>query len=285
MKGKQPRAKDQLRNLQVTPRKERGQNFIIDSSVVRSIIEFGDVPRAGHIVEIGPGLGALTEALNSCSEQLSVIEIEPQFAAEISRRFPRIGVHRADARHFDFRSLGSSLTIFGNLPYSFSTEILFSLLDYPDVIIKAVLMLQREFAERVAAAPGSKAFGVLSVMTQMFCSARLGPVISGDSFHPPTQVESILLELLPLPEPRWPIPNRAALRQVVQGAFLQRRKKVRNSLKAAGIAPTIEILDAALHDAGIDGNQRAEQLTLSQFAALATALDRMKRPKHDVQEA
>lgn len=155
------------------------------------------------------------------------------------------------------------------MPYSFSTDIIFHLLDHAPSINRAVLMLQREFAERVAAPPGSRTYGVLSIMTQLRAKARLGPVISGDSFHPRANVESILLELTMLPEPQFGVKDLRWVRKIVQGAFLQRRKKVRNSLRACGLFATETQLDQVLTDAGIDPNSRAEVLSIEDFARLS----------------
>lgn len=273
MKYKSPRAKDSLRDLGVTPSKQRGQNFIIDTEVVSRVFDFGAPQPSENLVEIGPGLGALTERLLGVSGKLAVVEIEPQFCARIRDKFPAIHVEQADVREFDFRKLGDDLTVFGNLPYSFSTEIIFHLLDYAPVIKRAVLMLQREFAERVAAGPGSKTYGAISVNAQMRADIRLGPVIPGESFHPRANVESIMLELSMLKEPRHGVSDLLWLRKVVQGAFLQRRKKLKNSLMASGIFQGEAGVAAALAEACIDPGVRAEQLSIADFARLASTAD------------
>jgi 16S rRNA (adenine1518-N6/adenine1519-N6)-dimethyltransferase len=264
-----PRVKDSLRAVGVTPTKQRGQNFIIDRTVVEAIVNFGAIAPNQNLVEIGPGLGALTELLIKESDSLAVIEIEQRFCEELTRRFPQIKAYQADVRDFDFAQLGNDLLVFGNLPYSFSTDIIFHLLDNAHSIKRAVLMLQREFAERVSAAPGSRTYGVLSIMTQLRADTRLGPVISGDSFHPKANVESILLELTIRPEPRYGVRDLKWFRKVVQGSFLQRRKKIRNSLRASGIFSGPELLDQILIDARIDADARAEVLSIEDFARLA----------------
>jgi 16S rRNA (adenine1518-N6/adenine1519-N6)-dimethyltransferase len=267
-KYRAPRAKDSLKAIGVVPSKQRGQNFIIDRTVVETIVSFGAIVQGQNLVEIGPGLGALTELLIKASDSLAVIEIEQRFYEDIKERFPQIKAHCADVREFDFAQLGNNLLVFGNLPYSFSTDIIFHLLDNAHSINRAVLMLQREFAERVSAPPGSRTYGVLSIMTQLRADTRLGPVISGDSFHPKANVESILLELTMLPEPRFGVRDLKWFRKIVQGAFLQRRKKVRNSLRASGVFPGPELLDQVLKDADIDPDARAEVLSIQDFARL-----------------
>jgi 16S rRNA (adenine1518-N6/adenine1519-N6)-dimethyltransferase len=263
------RAKDQLTDIGVRPSKQRGQNFIIDESVLDSIVEFGAPNATQSIVEIGPGLAALTKRLAVYGSKLSVIEIEPKFCQAISSEMPKVEIFNADVRSFDFSKIGKDLVVFGNLPYSYSTEIIFHLLDQHSSISKAVLMLQREFAERVAAAPGSRTYGVLSVMTQIRADMRLGPVISGDSFHPKANVESRLLELKMLAEPRFNVKDLVWFRKVVQAAFLQRRKKLKNSLKSSGIFANEEALDDALKRAQISPDIRAEKLSVEDFARLA----------------
>lgn len=270
MKNKNfPRAKDTLRDLGVMPSKQRGQNFIIEPTVIEQIIEFGASERTDSVVEIGPGLGALTERLIATHDKMAVVEIEERFCRQLQEKFPALRVECSDVRTFEFSRLGSDLIVFGNLPYSFSTEIIFHLLDHAKSIRRAVVMLQREFAERVAASPGGRSFGALSVNAQIRADVRLGPVISGDSFHPKANVESMLLELRMLDKPRYEIEDLRWFRKVVQACFLQRRKKLKNSLLSSGIFAGDAGVSAVLESAGIDANKRAEALTLEEFARLA----------------
>ncbi len=188
------RAKDTLQRLDVRPSRERGQNFIIDDSVIKAIIEFGNPQPADNLVEVGPGLGSLTAELARFGN-LQLIELEKKFCDELALKFPGINIINRDVRKVDFSELGKDLVVFGNLPYVFSTDIVFHLLAHHQVVKRAVLMLQREFAERMAASPGGRTYGVLSVGCQMQADIILGPIISGDSFHPPTSVESRLVEM------------------------------------------------------------------------------------------
>lgn len=264
------RVKDKLKQLDVRPSKERGQNFIIDPSVLHSIIDFGQPSANQHIVEIGPGLGALTSELARFGP-LTLIEIEASFCQELRKRFPQAQVVQADARSVDFSALGAELTVFGNLPYSFSTEIIFHLIEGAASIRTAVLMLQREFAERLAAEPGGRDYGVLSVNAQMWADMELGPIIPGTSFHPPTQVQSRLIRLTFLKQPRVQLGDSKWFQRVLKGSFLQRRRKILNSLKGSGIAPE-EVIVAGLQKAGVDPMRRAETLSLQEFVALAEAI-------------
>jgi 16S rRNA (adenine1518-N6/adenine1519-N6)-dimethyltransferase len=273
-RGRSPRAKDTLRDLNVRPSKERGQNFLIRPEVPEAIVAFGAAPAGAHIVEIGPGTGALTQLLEGVTS-LTLIEIEPKFCEYLHEKYPHATIINQDARTVDFSSIGSQLFVFGNIPYVFSTEIVFQLLQYRSAIRHAVLMVQREFAERVAAKPGGRDYGSLSVAVQIFADVELGPIVPGDSFHPPTAVQSRVMKLTFLKEPRVDVGDPAYFEIVVRGAFSQRRKKVLNSLLSCG-RWTKECLLLALQGAGISPDVRAEQIDIVGFAALAKQLQLLR---------
>lgn len=266
------KVKEKLSMLEVKPSKGKGQNFLIDESVIDQVVRFGDPQPDEALLEIGPGLGALTAELVKCGP-LVVIEIEPKFCADLTRKFPMLQVVQADIRTVDFRTLKkeTSFTVFGNLPYSFSTEILFHLIDQRDCIKRAILMLQREFAERVASKPGGREYGIISIMVQLFADVFLGPVIPGNSFHPPTRVDSILMELRMLPSIRFPVRSIDMFRHVVKGSFAQRRKKILNSLRSTGRFKS-EQLERAFSETGIDPGRRAETLSIEEFYKLSEAI-------------
>ncbi len=263
------RVKDSLQRVSVRPSKERGQNFLIDTTVIHNIVSFG-APTAGDtVVEIGPGLGALTKELIKITP-VTVIEIEEKFCQELSR-YPEISIINQDVRTVDFATIGEKLVVFGNLPYSFSTEIVFHLIEHRHHIARAVLMLQKEFADRMGAKPGGKDYGVLSISVQLFCNIKLGPLVRGDAFHPPTKVDSRVFEMEFLTQPRYDIGDMVWFKRVVKAGFLQRRKKLSNSLKASGFFTTAQIT-AALASSGVDGSRRAETLEIPEFIALSNAL-------------
>lgn len=260
-----------LNQLELRPSKQRGQNFLQDLAVVHSILQFGAPKAEDQLVEIGPGLGALTAELVKIKPDLTLIEVEARFAEELARRFPQAKVICADVREVDFASLGDNLVIFGNLPYSLSTDIVFHLIDSAAVISRAVLMLQKEFVERMAADPGGRDYGTLSIGCQLWAQMQMGPEVSGDKFFPPAKVKSRVLEMKFLKNPRVPLPDAAFFRKVVKASFLQRRRKLINSLKGSGLAEQ-ELLDRALLEAGIDPGRRAETLSIEEFAKLARAV-------------
>jgi len=269
------RAKDELSTLAVTPSKERGQNFIINPFVVEQIVQFGAPQPHENLVEIGPGLGALTGALVAVAP-LTIVEIEARFCAELASKFPSLKVIQSDVRKVDFASIGSDLTVFGNLPYSFSTDIIFHLLKNRASVKRAVIMLQREFAERVAADPGGKAYGSLSVAVQVYAETYLGPIIAGDCFHPPTKVESRLLQLTMRSAPLAEVSDLEFFEKVVRAAFMRRRKKIANSLSGSGVFTEEEAAEA-LRVTGFDSARRAESFSIDEFAILAEALFKLRR--------
>jgi 16S rRNA (adenine1518-N6/adenine1519-N6)-dimethyltransferase len=270
------RARAELAGLGVQPSKQRGQNFIINPFVVETIIQFSRIDGAEALVEIGPGLGALTAALYASTEarggSLQLIEIEPELCSLLSVRCPNAKVHCADARHVDFEALGKRLTVFGNLPYSFSSEIVLHLARQREFIDRAILMLQREFAERLAAEPGSRSYGSLSVVVQNWFEVTRGPVIPGDAFHPPTKVESLVFELRPRPMPRAEVSDPVWFERVVRAAFSSRRRTIENALKGSHLVPAEEV-GPAIERAGLSLGSRAEALTIEDFAALCVAFN------------
>lgn len=264
------RVKDELREMNVSPQKNRGQNFLIDPSVIRDTLAFASLRGEEKIVEIGPGLGALTEVLYGRGE-LTLIEIEKAFCEQLQRRFPKAHVICQDVREVDFSLLGEHLLVFGNLPYAFSSDIVFHLINEAAVLDRAVLLLQKEFVERMTSQPGGRIYGALSIGCQLRADCRRGPVVRGDAFHPPAQVESQLVELTFLKEPRFPVADPRWFRALVRAAFSGRRKMLANSLKGL-LRKDIDEVRAALRDAGIDPSRRAETLSVEEFARLAAVL-------------
>jgi len=258
-----------LKDLGVRPSKKRGQNFAVDPVVIDSILELAG-PISGAMLEIGPGLGALTERLVP-NGPLTVIEIEPTFAALIKSTYPAVEVIQDDVRNVDLSKLGSELTVFGNLPYVFSTEIVFHLIRHRSVIKRAILLLQREFVERLKAPPGGRDYGSLSVAVQLWATVRGGAVIPGSAFQPSTAVESQVVELCFRDAPAIPVDDEQLFERVVRSSFSQRRKTLANSLSSSG-RWSKEVVLAACAKIGVDPVRRAETLSLAEFAQLARAL-------------
>lgn len=258
-----------LRALNVKPTRSRGQNFLLDRDIIASIAAFGKVPADAQVVEVGPGTGELTEFLAQ-HDNLTLIEIEPTFCEHLRAKYPHARVINADVRSFDLSTLGGNLYVFGNIPYVFSTEIVFHLLAHRAVVKQAVLMVQKEFAERLAAKPGGREYGSITVSVGLWSSIELGPIVPGTAFHPPTEVTSRVFRISFHDKPHYPVTDYDAFQRVVRAAFAQRRKKVINSLLSTGFWAK-DVVIGALEQAGISRDVRAECLSLEDFFRLYTA--------------
>ena len=254
-------------------RKRFGQHFLTDPGVINAILHAVHATSDDVIVEIGPGQGAITEALAATAGQLHAVELDRDLVARLRRRYesvPTVTIHSADALAFDFSSLGDRLRIVGNLPYNISTPLLFHLLNFRDRILDMHFMLQKEVVDRMAAGPGSKTYGRLGIM--LGCHLNIESLFDVDrsAFDPPPEVTSAVVRLDPLPPGTFDIRDEALLKTIVTSAFMKRRKTIRNSLK--------DHVDAAgLEAVGIDPGLRPEQISISKYVELsnhlASALD------------
>jgi 16S rRNA (adenine1518-N6/adenine1519-N6)-dimethyltransferase len=271
--GRRPATRGRTRAL--------GQHFLRDQGVARRIVDLLAPTRRDLVVEIGPGRGALTDHLAPRCGRLLALEIDPVLAARLRERlaaWPRAEIRQADARAFDYRALPSlrpdpagRALVMGNLPYSTGKPILMALVEAGRAIDEMALMLQREVAERLAAAPGGKAYGSLSVLTQIACHVRLAFTVPPGAFSPPPRVESAVVHLRVRPMPAVPVEDPARFRAVVRAAFGQRRKSLGNAL-AAGLRLPVGRTRALLNGAGLDPGRRAETLSLAEFGRLSDAL-------------
>ena len=246
-------------------RKRFGQHFLADTAVIDAIVRAID-PRPGEaVVEIGPGLGALTEPLSRSGAALSVVELDRDLAQRLRRR-GGLDVIEADVLTVDFSALaaraGTPLRVVGNLPYNISTPILFHLLDHVHAVRDQHFMLQKEVVDRMAAAPGSKAFGRLSVMLQWRYDIESLFDVEPECFDPPPQVRSAVVRMQPLPQPAAVDP--ALLGTLVAVAFSQRRKLLRHSL-GAWLAERGATVD-------FDLQRRAEEVPVAEYVDLALRL-------------
>lgn len=263
----------QLSAVGVRPTKARGQNFLTDDGIAARIAAFARIEPGAPVLEIGPGLGILTRELLAHTPRVTAVEIELELASDLRQRFPGLEVIEGDIRSVALAQLATDEKIYvvGNIPYSISSEVILWVLSQIEHVRAASFLLQREFAERIAATPGNRSYGSLTVQRIVVADAELGEIIPGEVFVPPTKVESRVLRLTPLRCPRVEIADAARFELVVRGAFSQRRKTILNSLSAAGIWPDKESARLALERSGIDPGTRAESVTVEQFAALACA--------------
>ena len=248
-------------------RRRFGQNFLADPRYVERIVAAVD-PRPGdRIVEIGPGLAALTAGLIARAGRVDAIEIDRDLAARLAARFGahELALHVGDALDFDFATLGDDLRVVGNLPYNISSPLLFHLAAHAAHLRDLTVMLQKEVVDRMTASPGTPDYGRLTVMLQAaFAIERLFVVPPG-AFRPAPRVDSAVARLVPLRERAPAIADPALFGRVVAAAFAQRRKTLRNALAS--------VCDAdALRAAGIDPGARGETLSVADFVRLANAL-------------
>ncbi len=246
------------------PRKRFGQNFLTDESVIAAIIAAIEPRPHDLMVEIGPGLGALTRPLAARLDHLHVIEIDRDIIARLQTAFPagRVTVHEGDALKFDFGALGAGLRVVGNLPYNISTPLLFHLAQYAGVLRDIYVMLQKEVVERMVAEPSSAEYGRLSVMLQYRFEMERVLDVPPEAFHPVPKVESAVVRMTPFAPLPHPARDASRFRAIVTAAFAQRRKTLRNTLKGYFGAEDFERL-------GVDARLRAQDLRVEDFVRLA----------------
>lgn len=251
-------------------RKRFGQNFLQDSRIIHQIIMAINPSEQDHLVEIGPGQGAITEPLLDSKCQLDVVELDRDLVSQLDRRFgsiARFTLHSADALAFNFSDLshGEKLRIVGNLPYNISTPLLFHLMEQAHHIQDMYFMLQKEIVNRLQARPGSKQFGRLSIMIQLHCDVDALFDVDPECFHPQPKVMSSIVRLTPHRQQKYHINNKPFFESLVKAAFGQRRKTIRNTLKEF-------CQDDILEAAGISPSQRAENIDIDQFVTLSNLL-------------
>ena len=271
-------------------RRRFGQNFLVSDGVIRKIVE-AIAPRAGDtVVEIGPGLGALTEPLLERIDHLHVVEIDRDLIARLRQRFPpeRLSIHEGDALEFDFGTLKAAgpLKIVGNLPYNISSPLLFHLVPFAPLVYDMHFMLQKEVVDRMVAEPGSKDFGRLSVMLQYRYHMERMFIVPPGAFNPPPKVDSAIVRMIPVDfskvgagglcipgmslREQVTATDPALFARVVTAAFSQRRKMLRNTLREF-------IGEAELAALGITPTARAEDIAVADYVRLANKLADLAR--------
>ncbi|MBX9675739.1 MAG: 16S rRNA (adenine(1518)-N(6)/adenine(1519)-N(6))-dimethyltransferase RsmA [Methylotenera sp.] len=253
-------------------KKRFGQNFLTDQGVIGSLIDAINPQTNQVIVEIGPGLGALTKPLLSKIEHLHVVEIDRDIVAWMQTEYAKpayakntLSIHNVDALKFDFSSLSSNLRVTGNLPYNISTPILFHLLDNVSHITDMHFMLQKEVVERMVAQPSTPAYGRLSVMLQYYLAMEYLITVPPEAFDPAPKVESAFVRCVPHATLPFVAKDTAIFSKVVLAAFGQRRKTLRNTLKGL-------LDDAGFTALGINPQLRAENLSVAEFVNISNYL-------------
>lgn len=278
--GSGDRPRDVLARYGLDAKKSWGQNFLVDVGVHERIARAAATGADDVVVEIGAGLGTLTTALLRVPQppprRIIAVERDPDMLtvlrAELAQE-PRIGIHAGDAVQFDFAAAaeeaGAPVVVVGNLPYQITSALLFAIIDAGPAVARAVVMVQREFAERVVAPPGDKTYGRLSVMVQQRMHVRRLFNVPPGAFFPRPRVVSSVLALGRREQPLAAVRDEALFARVVREAFGTRRKMLRRSL---GDAFGDATAGAALDSAAVAGTRRPEELSVAEFAAIANAL-------------
>ena len=249
-------------------RKRFGQNFLHDPGIIRKIVRAISPSGQDHLVEIGPGMGAITELLLEENGQLDVIELDRDLIPGLKVKFfnyPDFTIHEADALKFDFSQLRQTeekLRVVGNLPYNISTPLIFHLLSFQGLIHDMHFMLQKEVVERLAAKPGTGEWGRLSVMAQYYCDIEALFLVPPECFKPQPKVDSAIVRMTPKQEPSLKALDEKMLADTLRSAFAQRRKTLRNNMKGLVSSEELEAL-------AIDPQRRPETLSLEEFVKLA----------------
>jgi 16S rRNA (adenine1518-N6/adenine1519-N6)-dimethyltransferase len=271
-----------LRKYGIRPLKRLGQCFLYDRNIMEKIIRIADVRDTDTVVEIGAGIGVLTDMIANRARRVVALEVDRLLVDLLRNELGdrcNVEVIHADVLRFDFSQVDTGspqerLKVIGNVPYNISSQILLRLLEYRHSIGRIVLMLQREVAERLAASPGTKDYGPLSVYVALYTEPTLESRVAASCFHPHPDVESRILRLDVRNEPLCRVDNADYFQRLVRASFSKRRKTLLNNLKSPQLALTGAQIDSALTALGIDGVRRAETLSVNEFAALSNLLGR-----------
>ena len=270
-----------LKDYGIRPRKRLGQSFLEDKNVISKIILAADIQDQDIVVEIGAGLGIMTEILASQAGKVIAIDVDPRMTAILRERLedhPRVEIMERDVLTFDFSTLqsdnkGFKLKVIGNIPYNISTPILFHLLAFRRHITAMVLMFQKEVVDRLVASPGTKEYGIPSVLISMFAIPARELNVPASCFYPQPKVASSVIKIVTREKPLIDLADEHFFFRIVKIAFAMRRKTILNNLRAADLPfssdKEIEIL---LDQAGIEGRRRGETLSPEEFGRLSNVL-------------
>lgn len=259
--------------------KRLGQNFLINSAIVQGIVTAAEIEAGDRVLEIGPGIGTLTQGLAEAGAQVTAVELDkklPAVLAETLKGYDNVKIVPGDILKTDIRELMGQqpFKVAANLPYYITTPILMALLEQKLPITKIVTMVQKEVAERMIASPGGKDYGALTVAVQYFTAPEIVLEVPPSSFLPPPAVDSVVISCQVLENPSVSVEDEKMFFRVVRTSFGQRRKTLFNALKGLGLDK--EIVAAALEKTGIEPSRRGETLSLQEFAKLSDELGRQQ---------
>jgi 16S rRNA (adenine1518-N6/adenine1519-N6)-dimethyltransferase len=275
--------KEIIRQYAVKPRKRLGQSFLMEQNVIRNISAIAQVTKNDIVVEIGAGIGVLTEDLAQTAAKLIAVELDDQLVEILKDKlwkYNNVQIYSGDILKFDFGAIvrdgEQKIKVIGNVPYNISSPVLFHLLSFRKIIDSFVLMLQKEVIQRLVASPGGKDYGVPSVILQMFASVEKVLDVPAGCFYPRPKVESSVIKGFFLKRPFVELADEEFFIRLVRDAFAQRRKMLINNLKKSKLLEGFSDVDLkeALDAAGIDGQRRGETLSVEEFGLLSYILYR-----------
>lgn len=263
-----------LKTFNIHMSKKLGQNFLIDADIVRGIVDAADIRPGERVLEIGPGIGTLTQGLAEAGAEVTAVELDKKLPAVLAKTlegYENVRIVQGDILKVNIPEImgSESFKVAANLPYYITTPIIMTLLERRLPISRLVTMVQKEVADRMVAEPGTKAYGALSVAVQYYTQPHVELDVPPRSFIPAPEVDSVVIVCDVREEPPVTVADEKLFFRVVRAAFGQRRKTLSNALKGAGFDK--ELIRTALPAAGIDGTRRGETLSLTEFAAIATA--------------
>lgn len=263
-----------LKTFNIHMSKKLGQNFLIDADIVRGIVDAADIRPGERVLEIGPGIGTLTQGLAEAGAEVTAVELDKKLPAVLAKTldgYENVRIVQGDILKVNIPEIMGSepFKVAANLPYYITTPIIMTLLERRLPISRLVTMVQKEVADRMVAEPGTKAYGALSVAVQYYTQPHVELDVPPRSFIPAPEVDSVVIVCDVREEPPVTVADEKLFFRVVRAAFGQRRKTLSNALKGAGFDK--ELIRTALPAAGIDGTRRGETLSLMEFAAIATA--------------
>jgi len=277
--------KELIQRYGIKPRKKLGQSFLLDQNIIKKIAAAAQITREDIVVEIGAGIGVLTEMLAQEARKIIAVELDKNLVEVLKEKlagYDNAKIHCGDILKYDFKALAerykSKVKVIGNVPYNISSPLIFHLLSFRSVINGFILMLQKEVVQRLAAAPNNKNYGVPSVLLQMFASVEKIFDVPASCFYPRPKVESAVIRGAFLDKPLMELADEAFFTQLIKASFAQRRKMLINNLKNAKLLDGIPEakLKEALSSTGIDGKRRGETLSIEEFGKLSNLLCRYK---------
>ncbi len=269
---------------QTRPKKQLGQNFLVNPEVLKIITEAGELTDTDTVIEIGAGLGCLTDVIARCAKHVIAVEVDELLYKALAAQFtidPHVQLLNADILKLeldsllsdDTRTVPTTFKVIANLPYSITTPILWKLLNHHKQIHSCVLMMQKEVAERIVAGPGGKDYGALTIGVTYHADATLIATLPPENFYPAPKVDSALLKLTMRENPKVAVDDEELFFKIVRMAFRTRRKMLKNTLTRGRLAPA-EVLVAAFEELGIAPQRRPETLDITEFAAFTNFLSR-----------